>query len=87
MTAKVDVKGAYIQTEITGSPIYIKMDKRLTVLILSILPSLQAYVTPEGTTFVHETFESIIQMCTIWITVVCQDRQSPTSGRIYFNAN
>jgi hypothetical protein len=42
--AKVDVKGAYIQTEITGSPIYMKMDKRLTSIILSILPSLQAYV-------------------------------------------
>jgi hypothetical protein len=25
--AKIDVKGAYIQTEITGSPIYMKMDK------------------------------------------------------------
>jgi hypothetical protein len=25
--AKIDVKGAYGQTEITGSPIYMKMDK------------------------------------------------------------
>jgi hypothetical protein len=49
--AKVDVKGAYIQTEITGSPIYMKMDKRLTSMVLSILPSLQAYVTSEGTLY------------------------------------
>jgi hypothetical protein len=49
--AKVDVKGAYIQTEISGSPIYMKMDKKLTTLALSILPSLQKYITPEGTLY------------------------------------
>jgi hypothetical protein len=27
---KVDVKGAYIQTVMTGSPIYMKRDKRFT---------------------------------------------------------
>jgi hypothetical protein len=46
--AKVNVKGAYIQTEITGSPMYMKMDKKLSAMALSILPSLQKYVTPEG---------------------------------------
>jgi hypothetical protein len=49
--AKIDVKGAYIQTEITGSPIYMKLDKRLTTMALSILPSLQKYITPEGTLY------------------------------------
>jgi G3E family GTPase len=38
--AKVDVKGAYIQMEISGSPIYMKMDKKLMTLALSTLPSL-----------------------------------------------
>jgi hypothetical protein len=49
--AKVDVKGAYIQTEITGSPIYMRLDKRLTTMALMILPSLQKYVTAEGTLY------------------------------------
>jgi hypothetical protein len=49
--AKVDVKGAYIQMEITGSPIYMKLDKRLTTMALAILPSLQKYVTNEGTLY------------------------------------
>jgi hypothetical protein len=49
--AKIDVKGAYIQTEITGSPIYMKMDKKLTTAIITILPDLQDYVTPEGTLY------------------------------------
>jgi hypothetical protein len=37
--AKFDVKGAYIQTETTGSPIYMKLDKKLMSTALSILPS------------------------------------------------
>jgi hypothetical protein len=45
--AKIDVKGAYIQMEITGSPIYMKLDKKLTTMALSILPSLEKYVTPD----------------------------------------
>jgi hypothetical protein len=49
--AKIDVKGAFIQTKIIGSPIYMKMDKKLTSMVLSILPSLQSYVTPEGTLY------------------------------------
>jgi hypothetical protein len=48
LVAKIDVKGAYIQTEITGSPIYMKLDKKLTSAVISILPNLQPYVTPEG---------------------------------------
>ncbi len=39
--AMIDVKGAYIQTEITGSPIYMKLDKKLTSSVISILPDLQ----------------------------------------------
>ncbi len=49
--AKIDVKGAYIQTEITGSLIHMKMDKKLRTMALSILPSLQEYFTPEGTLY------------------------------------
>jgi hypothetical protein len=49
--AKSDVKGAYIQTEITGSPIYMKLDKKLTSSVISILTNLQQYVTAKGTLY------------------------------------
>jgi hypothetical protein len=51
VVAKIDEKGAYIQTEITGSLIYMKMDKKLMSMALSILLSLQDYVTTEGTLY------------------------------------
>ncbi len=66
--AKIDVKGAYIQTEITGSPIYMKMDKKLTVTVLSILPSLKKYVTPECTLYTKQlkTLYGCIQSGQLW---------------------
>jgi hypothetical protein len=51
LAAKIDVKGAYIQTEITGSPIYMKIDKKLTSAVISILPERKEYVTTEGTLY------------------------------------
>jgi hypothetical protein len=41
--AKTDVKGAYLQTEMTGS--------QLTASVISILPHLKRFVTPEGTLY------------------------------------
>jgi hypothetical protein len=66
--AKIDLKGAYIQTEITGLPIYMKLDKRLTTMALRILPSLQKYVTAEGTLYTRllKALYSCIQSGQLW---------------------
>jgi hypothetical protein len=66
--AKIDVKGAYNQTEITGSPIYIKIDKKLTSSVISILPELQEYVTTEGTLYTRllKALYSCIQSGQLW---------------------
>jgi hypothetical protein len=70
--AKIDVKGAYIQTEITGSPIYMKLDKRLTSMALEILPSLQKYVTAEGTLYTKllKALYGCIQSGQLWYTKI-----------------
>jgi hypothetical protein len=66
--AKIDVKGAYIQTEITGSPIYMRLDKRLTTMALGILPSLQKYITEEGTLYTRllKALYGCIQSGQLW---------------------
>ncbi len=46
--AKIDVKGAYLQTEMTGSPVFMKLDRKLMTSVISILPHLKRFVTPEG---------------------------------------
>jgi len=45
---KIDVKGAFIQTEMVGPPVYINCDPGLTRLIVEVLPAIKKYVTPDG---------------------------------------
>ena len=46
--SKIDVKGAFIQTEMEGPPLYIQCDKNLTRLIVDVLPGIKKYVTARG---------------------------------------
>jgi hypothetical protein len=46
--AKIDVKGAFIQTEIKGPPVYIKCNRCLMKLIIEVLPGLKKYVQKDG---------------------------------------
>mmetsp|Transcript_2609 Transcript_2609/g.3980 ORF Transcript_2609/g.3980 Transcript_2609/m.3980 type:complete len:661 (+) Transcript_2609:626-2608(+) len=48
---KIDVKEAFIQTEMVGPPVYIKCDPGLTRLIVEVLPAIKKYVTAEGTLY------------------------------------
>jgi hypothetical protein len=45
---KLDVKGAFIQTEMKGAPVFIRCNRRLTELMVKTLPSLSKYVTKDG---------------------------------------
>jgi hypothetical protein len=69
---KIDVKGAYIQTEITGLPIYMKMDKRLTTAVILILPELKPYVTPSGTLYTKllKALYGCIQSGQLWYSKI-----------------
>ncbi len=49
--AKIDVKGAFIQTEMKGTPVYIKCNKKLTQLITDTLPGIRKYVCTDGTLY------------------------------------
>jgi hypothetical protein len=45
---KLDVKGAFIQTEMTGTPVYIKCAGKLKNVILRTYPKLADYVSKDG---------------------------------------
>ena len=48
---KIDVKGAFIQMEMEGPPLYIQCDKNLTRLIVDVLPGIKKYVMKRGTLY------------------------------------
>jgi hypothetical protein len=66
--AKIDVKGAYLQTEMTGSPIFMLIDKKLMKMILEFLPELQKFVTKEGTMYTRlmKALYGCIQSSKLW---------------------
>ncbi len=46
--AKIDVKGAFVQTEMVGPPVYIKCRKKVTDLMLKRFPRLKRYIGNDG---------------------------------------
>jgi hypothetical protein len=46
--AKIDVKGAFIQTEMVSSPVFITGRPKLTQLIMKLLLRLQKYMSKDG---------------------------------------
>jgi len=46
--AKIDVKGAFIQTEMSGTPVYIKCTSQLRDLILDLYPEYKKYIGKVG---------------------------------------
>jgi hypothetical protein len=48
VVGKLDVKGAFIQTEMSGTPVYVQFRGKLREMILSVKPELAAYVGDDG---------------------------------------
>mmetsp|Transcript_19892 Transcript_19892/g.28291 ORF Transcript_19892/g.28291 Transcript_19892/m.28291 type:complete len:158 (-) Transcript_19892:982-1455(-) len=61
---KIDVKGAFIQTEMEGPPVYV----HLTRLIVEVLPGIKKYVTKDGTLYFRllKALYSCVQASKLW---------------------
>jgi hypothetical protein len=46
--AKIDVKGAFVQTEMVGPSVYIKCRKKVTDLMMKTFPGLKRYIGNDG---------------------------------------
>jgi hypothetical protein len=66
--AKIDVKGAFIQTEMRGSPVYIRCHKKLTELIVEVLPGIRQYVCRDGTLYCRllKALYGCVQASKLW---------------------
>lgn len=65
---KIDVKGAFIQTEMEGSPVYVRCDKNLTRLIVEVLPGIKKYVTKDGALYCQllKALYGCVQASKLW---------------------
>jgi hypothetical protein len=65
---KIDVKGAFIQTEMSGTPVYIKCGGNLKKQILGIYPAFSKYVGPDGLLYckLKKALYGCVQASKLW---------------------
>jgi hypothetical protein len=65
---KQDVKGAFIQTEMSKIPVYVQCRGKLKDLILRVLPELKKYVDDDGVLYckLHKALYSCVQASKLW---------------------
>jgi hypothetical protein len=65
---KIDVKGAFIQTEMSGTPVYIKCGGNLKKQILGIYPALSKYVGSDGMLYckLKKALYGCVQASKLW---------------------
>jgi hypothetical protein len=66
--AKIDVKGAFIQTEMEGPPVFIRCNKKLTRLIVKLLLGIKKYEQKDGTLFCRllKALYGCVQASKLW---------------------
>ena len=90
--AKIDVKGAFIQTPMEGPPVYMRCNPDLTRLIIEIYLELKKYVNERGYLYCKllEALYGCIQASKLWfnklVKFLKQDgyEQSPTDPSMIF---
>jgi hypothetical protein len=66
--AKINVKGAFIQTKMKGRPVYIRCNKKLTQLITEVIPGIRRYVCQDGTLYCRllKALYGCVQASKLW---------------------
>jgi hypothetical protein len=66
--AKIDVKGAFIQTEMVSPPVFIKCRPKLTQLIVKLLPGLRKYMSKDGRLYCKllKALNGCVQASKLW---------------------
>jgi predicted small secreted protein len=71
---KIDVKGAFIQTEMSGTPVYIKCTRQLRDLILDLFPEYNKYIGKDGVLYckLFKALYGCVQASKLWYEKVCK---------------
>ena len=76
--AKIDVKGAFIQTEMSGTPVYIKCTRQLRDLILDLYLEYEKYIGKDGVLYCKllKALYGCVQASKLWYEKVCKFLES-----------
>ncbi len=70
---KLDVKGAFIQTEMTGMPVYVQCRGKLKDLMVKILPNLKKNIGSDGMLYcrLRKALYGCVQASKLWYEQLC----------------
>jgi hypothetical protein len=70
--AKIDIKGAFVQTPMKGEPTYMKLDKSLTEHVINLFPDLRGLVEADGSLYMLmlKSMYSCIQASALWYALI-----------------
>jgi hypothetical protein len=73
MLGKINVKGAFIQTEMSGRPVYIQCTRQLKDLILDLYPEYSKYIGKDGVLYCKllKSLCGCVQASKLWYEKVC----------------
>jgi hypothetical protein len=68
IVAKIDVKGAFVQTPMEGEPVYMKVDPKITRYVIKLFPDLMEFVEEDGClyTVMLKAMYGCIQASSLW---------------------
>jgi hypothetical protein len=69
---KIDVKGAFVQTPMTGEPTYVRIDPKVTRVAVELYPRLAEYVESDGClyTLLLKALYGCVQASALWYALI-----------------
>jgi hypothetical protein len=72
IVVKIDIKGAFIQTPMTGEPIYMKIDPKMTKYVVELYPHLKEMVEADGCLYTEmlKAMYGCVQASALWYALI-----------------
>jgi hypothetical protein len=72
IVVKIDVKGAFVQTPMSGEPTYVRLDPKITKYAVSLYPEYAKWVEPDGClyTILLKALYGCVQASALWYQLI-----------------
>ncbi len=72
IVVKIDIRSAFVQTPMSGEPVYMKLDPKITKYAVELCPELQEYVEADGClyTLLLKALYGCIQASALWYALI-----------------
>jgi hypothetical protein len=70
--AKVDIKGAFIQTPMSGTPVYVRVSKNVSKYVVEMFPEWEKYLTKDGVLYTRmlKAMYGCVQASRLWFELL-----------------